>query len=502
MRHIQCLYLEAALVNSTYPANNFSFNAYDTAAGATASFAANFSTPTDFFANYKVLMQAKYVVSSSASNTSLLYRSTPFGRSGENINISYIYPTSANQPINSVVTVTPNNNVSIKISLISGNPISTTIAASTQWNVTVTSNTPIAGVDQVTYTYNGTGTAPGSGSVSGGSYVTISPSTGFNIKNTGTFRVSTAVGFTPTTTSFSVQVPTGTAFAQSNVVTTVPTGIQFYAATPTTASAINTYVNANLNKYITSAIVNGDGSGTIVLSTYENSNFTITSYYLLDGINWIFSSNVSGSPQFTLKNSLAYPSAPGYSFFTSGETIMLIPTTIDQVKDFWNILAVTGFTTVGTVEVVERGTKLQLATNTIGSDGSIQIIGGSGNEYVVPILTSGELLGNNEMIVSANSIASQAVASDQWFRLQAEISQNKDTGISTNTSVTVLSNTPSSGKSTVTLLNQESGELYFGSPRNFIRVEGDTFRIERQGSLSLPKLEWCGTSPNFSISPI
>jgi hypothetical protein len=556
----------AARVNSTYPSNNYSFNAYDTAAGATASFAANFTAPTDFFANYKVLMQAKYVFSGSNANTSLLYRSALYGRSGEFINVSYAYPTSANQPINSIVTT--NNDINIIISLISGTPLTTLISSNTQWNVTVTSNTPVAGVDQVTYTYaanqyvftitsgnatagatytnnsqtftvtntvvggttlvtTGTGVPLASGTLtkasgtgdstitfssyyaagtapnlpvglSAGAYVTILSSTGFPLADTGTFKISTAAGFTPTSTSFSVQVPTGTAVAATGVVTGVPTGMSFYVATPTTASAINTYVNANLSQYVTTTVVNGDGSGIIAASTYEDNNFTHPNYYLKDGINWIFSSDVSSSPQFTLKEPLSYSSAPGYSFFTSGETVLLIPTTMDQVKDFWNVLAVTGFTTEGTIEVSDRGTKLQLATNTLGSVGSIQVIGGSGNQYTVPVLTSGELVGTNYMEVSANSIASQAMTSDQWFRLQAQNYQNKNSGISTNTSVTVLSNTPVGGESTVTLLNQELGQLYFGSPRNGIRVEGDTFRIERQGLLACLSWNGVGTNPDFS----
>ncbi len=490
----------AALTNTTYATNNYSFNAYDTATGPTASFATNFDIPSDFFANYKALLQAKYVVSSSNPNTSLLYRSAVWGHSGEAINISYVYPTSANQPISSTVTLTAANNVSVMISLISGNAIPTSTTATTQWNVTITPNTPSAGIDQVTYTYNGTGTAPLlPGTLSSGAYVTISPSTGFNVANTGTFRISTAVGFTPTSTSFSVQVPTGTAVAQSNVVTGVPSGMSFYASSPTTAAAINTYVNANLTQYVTSTIVNGDGSGIISMSTYESTGFTTKHYYLLDGLNWIFSSNVSGSPQFTFKEPLTYASAPGYAF-NAGEEVILVPTTMDQVKDLWNILAVTGFTTVGTVEVSDRGTRLQLATNTFGSVGSIQVVGGSGNQYVVPVLTSGELLGNNQMVISANSIAAQAVASGQWFRLQAQNYQNKDTGISNNTSVTVLSNTPISGESTVTLLNQESNQLYFGSPRNYTRIQGLTFRVEKQGLLTCLSWNGVGSSPDFSSS--
>ncbi len=483
----------AATTNSSFAVNNFSFNAYDTAAGATTSFAQNFAVPADFFANYKALLQAKVVVSETPANTSLLYRSTLFGRSGEVINVAYIYPTAANQPISSTVTVT--NVVSIRINLASGTPITSNIAANTQWNVTVTPNTPVAGVDQVTYTWNGIGTNPAL-TVVPGNYVTILPSTGFLINNTGTFLISSNIP--PTATSFTVQVPTGTATAQSNVLTTILNGIYFYNASPTTATAISTYVNANLSQYVTTTVVNGTGAGVIAQSSYENSNFATQSYSLMDGINWIASSNVSGSPQFTFKEPLAYPSAPGYAF-NAGDEVILIPTTMDQVKDFWNILAVTGFTTVGTVETAERGTKLQLATNTLGSVGAIQIVGGNGNEYSVPVLTSGNLVGMNEMVVSVNAIASEAMMSDQWFRLQAQNYQTKDTGIATNTSVTVLSNTPIAGESTVTLLNQTAGQMYFGSPRAGISVEGLTFRIEAQGSLTCLSWNGVGTSPNFSV---
>lgn len=488
-----------AQTNSTYATNNYSFNAYDTATGPSASFATNFSGFD--FSNFKALLQAKYVLQGLNTQTALLYRSTAWGRSGTYINVSYVYPSAANQPINSSISVSAANNVSAQIILASGNPILTNTSSNTQWNVTITPNNPSTGIDQVTYTYNGTGNAPNL-NLSGGEYVTILPSTGFNVANTGTFRVSTASGFSPTSTSFTVQRPHGAAVAQSNVVTSVLNGVYFYQASPTTAAQINTYVNANLSNYFTTTIVNDggtSGSGVIVQSTYEDSGFTTPYHYLKDGINWIASSNVSGSPQFTFKEPLTYASDTGYAF-NMGDQVRLVPTTIDQVQRLWSILAVTGFTTVGNVETSDRGTKLQLATNTVGSVGSIQIVGGSGNEYVVPVLTSGELLGNNAMIFSANSIASQSVASDQWFRVAAQNYQNKNTGIASNTSVTVLSNTPISGESTVTLENQTSNQLYFGSPRNFVRVEGDTFRIEKQGSLACLSWNGVGSNPDFSTA--
>lgn len=484
-----------AITNTTDSINSFNFNAYDVDTGTASSFTSNFSGFD--FSNFKALMQAKRVVQGTNAQTALLYRSTLWGRSGEKINVSYVYPTAANQAINSNVTV--NDTINIQIHLISGTAISSTIGASTQWNVTVASNTPSAGIDQLTFTYTGTGTAPNL-TLSGGEYVNISSATNFNNNNTGIFKISTATGYLPNATKFSVQIPTGTGFAQSGVTTGVLNGIQFYQSSPTTASAINTYVNTNLSNYVTSTIVDDggtSGSGNINLSTYENSGFTVQSYFLKDGINWIANSNVASTPQFTFKNALSYPSDTGYAF-NNGDEIRLVPTNIDQVDRLWNVLAVTGFTTVGSIVNSDRGTKIQLSTNTLGSNGSIQIVGGSGNQYSVPVINSGELVSNTTMISAVDSISGQSIASDQWFRLQANSAQNKNTGIFNNTNVTVQNNTPSLGQSTVTLTNQSQTQLYFGAPRSYISVSGSTFRIEKQGSLACMSWTGAGTTPVLS----
>src|ERR1019366_504787 len=152
------------------------------------------------------------------SMTALLYRSAMFGTSGEFLNVGYTYPSIPNAPISSTVVV--GTTTQISISLKSGALAPTSIDGSTEWNITITPNTPSAGIDQVTYTYNGIGTAPALTLV-GGEYVNIGSQTEFNSANDGIFRVSTQGGFTPTATSFTVQRPTGVAVAQSNVATLV-----------------------------------------------------------------------------------------------------------------------------------------------------------------------------------------------------------------------------------------------------------------------------------------
>ena len=489
-----------ATTNTTDSSNPNNFNAYDTAAGATSSFTASFGTSFDF-SNFKVLMQAKKVLKPSPTKTAILYRSVPWGRSGESVSVSYIYPALANSPITSSVTST--SNVNIQISLQSGVADTTSIDGTTQWNVTSTPNTPSAGSDQVTYTWNTVGSAPNL-TLSGGEYVNISTQTGFSSANQGVFRVSTQAGFAPTSTSFTIQRATNSEVVESNKQTLVPNGIQFYEASPTTAAQIVTYVNANLASYITATLaLDGDlsGSGVIVLSTYQDSGFTYSSISLQDGLNWIYSSNISGSPQFVLKRPLSLPTDIGYAF-NNGEVLQLIPTTIDQVSRFTNVLAVTGFTSGGLIESADRGTKLALSTDTIGSAGSIQIFGGLANGYQTPVLGSAANLNNQYCQISASIPASAGILSDQWFRLAATIAQTKKTLFGSNTSISLYPNTPIANETTVTLLNRLPTQRYFGKPRANVRVRGLTFKIENQGSLACLSWNGIGTSPDFLQSPL
>lgn len=490
-----------ALTNNTDVVNSFNFNAYDEDAGATASFTTYFDGFN--FSNFKVYMQAKHVLKPTPTMTAILYRAAQWGTSGEQVTVAYVYPTGPNQPIGSVVTI--GSTVAININLASGNLSPNGITSSTQWNVTITPAVPTAGVEQVTFTWNGVGTNPAL-ALSGGEYVNISSSSGFNSANTGVFRVSTQAGFAPTATSFTVQMPNGQAVAQTNIPTLVNGAVLFYNAAPTTALAVSNYVNANLASYVSATLVNDggtSGAGVIVLSTYEDSGFTTQNVQLMDGANWLLSSDVDGSPQFVLKLALNYPGAgPGNSWyaFNAGEHLRFVPTTMEQVFRFISILAVTGFTTVGMVDLVDRGSRLELTTDTLGSLGSIQIVGGSANSISLPILNSATNINNNLTEVSVDRVASQPITSDQWFRLQAAQTQIKVTGFGDNTDISVIGNSPTTGESTIVISNSNLTQRNFGKPRNNIRTQGDTFRVEKQGSLVCISWTGVGTNPLFVTS--
>lgn len=488
------------ITNTSYVSNPTNFNAYDVDSGATANFAAAFGANFDF-SNFKVLMQARKVLKPTPSQTAILYRATKWGRSGEKINVGYIYPTAPNSDIGNTISV--GSSVPIRISLKSGASVPSAIDASTEWNITITANTPSAGIDQVTYTWSGVGTNP-SLTLSGGEYVNITTQTSFNPANDGIFRVSTQGGFTPTATSFTVQRATGSAVAESNKLTAANGAITFYQASPTTAANIQAYVAANLSDYFSATLVNDggiSGSGVIALSTFEDSGFTFDSVSLLDGINWIASSSLGASPQFVLKRALSLPTDVGYAF-NNGEEVRLIPTTMDQVRNLISILAVTGFSTIGNINVVDRAKKLELSTSILGSSGAIQIVGGLGNEYEVPVLDTATRLDATYMSVSADKVSAQGMLSDQWFRLQASNFQSKIAGLSSNTSVAVVANSPTTGQATVTLSGRTLTQRYFGKPRHHVRTRGDTFKVEKQGSLVCISWDGVGTSPHFLKSSL
>lgn len=482
--------------NSTIPVNATSFNAYDTEYGPTGdltvSFGANYS-----FDNYKVLLKAKAVLDQYGAENAILYRSAVWGKSGEYYKISYEYPTTPNSDISHNVTV--DQDTTIKIFLKSGNPISTSQDGVTEWDVTITPNTPLAGIDQVTYTWNGTGSDPAL-TISGGEYVRILDTGTFDSRNIGTFRVSTQTGFLPTGQSFTVQRATGSAFSETGAANIIPTTISFYSYSDTIANDMVSYVNTNLSDYVTAEIVNDSGmggTGRITLSTYEATKFVDLSIYLKDGVNWIKSTNLSGSPQFVLKENLSYFSSGGYTF-NNAEKIRLIPTTPNQVVDMMNTLTVSGISTLAKISASNKGKKVQISTNTLGSTGAVQVIGGGANDISVDVIDNSVTTSSfyGKTFVSSSNLA--PILSGQLLKITSTNVQEKLTDIEYLNTIEIVSNSPSVGKTTITIGNRQIGQRLFNIPRSHQRMDGNSWKIEKQGGFTCLSWTGVGNDPYFS----
>lgn len=497
-----------ALTNSSMSVNSNQFRAYDEDAGTTVQFSTFFGTSYSF-KNYKAMMKAKNVLDpkSMSNQDAVLFRSALWGVGGERYRVGYVYPTAANQGISNSVSV--GSDVNVKISLKSGAAVANTIDGTTEWDVTIVPNSPVAGVDEVSYTWNGTGANPNMSTLSPGHYVSINGNGEFNSRNVGTFRVSFA-----TSTSFTVRRPNGAALAENGIASLTSSTINLYQDSATTAQDVVTYVAANLTNWITVDLVNDGGmtgSGVIVKSTWEDNSFASNTdaIYMLDGINWIASSNLGNSapnPQFVLKKTLALPnyntnSSNAYAF-NAGEEIRLLPTTIEQLSEFLSVLAVTGFSTLGQISVVERNQLLQLSTQILGSSGSIKLSGGRGNTSISELLGTSSLIVGTGLMQSGISKASSAgISVGQWVRIAATTGQKKSTGISFTANVTIVPNDPLPTTSTIALGNQEIADRYFGQPRNMFRDRTRAFHVEKHGSLI--NISWDGATggdPVFSKS--
>ena len=507
-------------VNATAPSSNTQFRAYDTGNAPLAPFvgarvgaipAGVFNGVPSFpFDNYKVLMQAKNVlvqynytfptpvpaVPVVTANTAILFRAVQWDQSGEYIDIAYNYPSVPNATLSNVVTV--NNEVNISITLASGSLAVTPIVATTKWNITRTVN---VGYDTITYA-----TTPAitiSPPVLAGYYVNIPAGSEIEASNTGTFLV-VAVG----ASQFSINVPTGAGFVQSGVMGGL---IQFYPAIPVTAKQIVAYVNSNtgLSSVVTASLattgISNDGSGIVSLSTFDNSSFVLPFMELTDGVNWIYSSNISAiapAPQFILKRPLNLIAATGYSFFTPGEPLQFVPTDIAQIQQFENVLGVSGISNSGTVNLVEDGKKIEIATDILGGSGAVQIVGGSGNAAYATVLNSSNTVLNQYINTFVSQPNLLGFTSNQLVQVTATNKQNKELLLIGDETVTVTANSPIAGYSTVTLQAPTLTDLTerrFGIPRTNEFTRGRSFRIEKHGLLTC--LSWDGlngSNPLFS----
>lgn len=493
-----------ALPNNTMPINSNQFRAYDVDSGPTEEFQTYFGSSFSF-KNYKMLMKARNVIdpASLTDKDAVIFRSAVWGDSGNEFSVGYGYPTSANQDISHTTTIS--DRVYFKINLKSGNAVPNQIDGTTEWDVTVTPNTPVVGVDEVTYTWNLNGTNPTMTTLAAGDYVTINSNGEFSAGNIGTFKVIIA-----TSASFTVHRPSGVAVAENNVATLVANTISLYDNADTTATDIVDYITNNMSDFLTAELVDDNGlagDGVISSSTYEDSDYSNEYINLVDGVNWIASSTLSAvapNPQFVLKQPLSLASystntANAYSF-NSGEEIRFIPTTYKQVSELISILSVSGFTTLGDVSLSDRESRLQLFSQILGSGGSVQITGGSANEAAATVVNQSLTINNNGLLkITIPRSSSGGFQAGQWVKVSASEEQKKQIDVGDLTNVTIHPNTIVSAKTVIELGNKQDDQRYFGQPRCAVKDIARAFHVEKHGSLVC--ISWdgvTGSNPLFS----
>jgi len=199
----------------------------------------------------------------------------------------------------------------------------------------------------------------------------------------------------------------------------------------------------------------------------------LSGYMLTDGINWI---KDTGNPvdlvhDYTLdfKDTITGALATGSDW--GNEEVRIVPTTTKNVVDWLNALGVVGLSSVSEIVASSQAKKVQITTSTPGSDGSVQVQGGTANS-VTSAVSGAATANSTSMVASFEAADMVGFRGNQWVSLDNTEKMAK-TGIFTST--TDLTSIATDGTFTL------SG----GSPAVYT-VRGSAFahpkvQVEKQG---------------------
>lgn len=462
---------------STFSATDFD--------GGNLSLVTTFGATFDF-TNFRLWLRAKVVVDPDGLNNAFIVKSIHYGPTGEFYRFSIQYPTGPSQPISSsIASGNALGGIDVNLFLPSGAAHTKSHNNTTQIAVTVAG----AGPYDVTYTYTGTGSAPLflANGVVVGDIVNIPTTSAFAAANTGTFRVTnvTATAVTVTNNGYS-GVPTAqTVFLNS------PNDFTFYPIDPSaTATAIINYINANLSDYISAVLGVGEtGGGLVDRSTNDFTGATSLYLALVDGENWVYSANLTASPQFTVEKNFTNL---GMLYTEVGELAILIPHTADQVSRFLNTAAVSSIPNLSGISTSSNGGKLEINSQKTGTSGAIKISGGKGN------VAGGSIIGNDIVVgtgptyslIRTNYGSTLGIHANQWLKITSANVLKKNLFLSGTTFVS-LSGTP---VNTVTIT---AGTGVFKTTHAHSGSNTTQIQVEKHGNFIAYIWNNLGTNPNF-----
>jgi hypothetical protein len=191
-----------------------------------------------------------------------------------------------------------------------------------------------------------------------------------------------------------------------------------YPLTNATASSIVTAVNA-LPSSPVSAALSGDGTGIVSRASWDEFTSATKVYTFADGINFVRSqvNPVSTGNHYvlTFKDGIAGDLATNSDW--SNEEVRLVPITAKSVKDYLNCLGVSGLSSGAEVSVSERAAKIQIASLTAGSGGSVEVQGGTANSASASVLDSARVVGSYS-IVTTKAADVQPLTAGMWVEIQ------------------------------------------------------------------------------------
>jgi hypothetical protein len=142
----------------------------------------------------------------------------------------------------------------------------------------------------------------------------------------------------------------------------------------------------------------GSSALTITKSTAEETSATLASGYtpgnsyvsMYDGVNWVKTFE-NPNPNFTFKvpfvlqgaqpTVYSMDTAPTTGIATNGELFKLIPVTIQNLYNQLTQAPISQLPIIATVEITDDRRNIQIESDSLGSAGAVQFVGGTGNQF-------------------------------------------------------------------------------------------------------------------------
>lgn len=459
-------------------ASSTQFNSYDLDLSGSGNWPNSFGDNFDF-KDFKMQLQARYIIDPTGINNKILIRNNEFGVVGNNTQFGLTYPTLPGQDFSSMVNITANTN--ILVSFPSGAlRVGGTWDNTTYFDVT----NPIGNTWR--YTYNTVGTAPqfNLAGIQTGDIVNISSNSTFNALNQGSFKV-TAI----TATYFEITNYFGVAETNKNFTSSAD--LKFFPLDTFDAAGLVTWINGNLTNYISAENLD-IGSGSILNSTLDETSGSQSYYQLVDGEAQILSSNIGTNSipvnLFTLKSPLSISGAD-----LLNEEFYLVPTKTEQVSRMFNRFAVTGLASQGSVTMADSNQVVQISSDLFGSSGVVQVTGGNANQSVAALTSSVQQVDLTHSSFTIAKSASSGLQPGQWVKVANTTKLNKNLQFDNTTQLQLIANF---GLSESTI-NITAGAGSFRTQRVHSGTNTTQIRVEKQGKFVCLSWTGIGTNPNF-----
>jgi len=344
-----------------------------------------------------------------SGNGALILRAEEYGPNGNLVRFNFQYPALAGQAATTQFVNTPSFTTFTYV-FASGTARSIALANNTTITVTgpypdTSTNFPAGATSTGNY-YDLTFSTGSLTSVQIGDILSIIPGSGVSAANSGQFGVKNKGGLT-------LRVYNPTANPTVETISTL-SNVTIFPLSGTTVSSIVPIINASS---LMTATASGSPSATISLSTAEEqytyagnatalayghnpTNLAISGFVgLYDAVNWVKTFE-NPNPNFILKNAYllqgvssiySMDTTPNFDTIVNGELFKLLPVTVQNVYHQFTQPALSQLPILTTVNITDDRRNVQIKSQTLGSAGAVDFVGGTGNQAVQYLSSESEV---------------------------------------------------------------------------------------------------------------